>query len=438
MSTSKDFETALSSLISRVALLEIETGEKKKAQSFSVGSISVPIVAGSQIPVAVYVTPMQLRSASRIEASDRTQPASEAMAPSAAVTAFLTEWASADSEDDRIAVEDAHLSSPDSAVVVEILKKRSARDRATMTALVARVEASDANAAAARAQADAALAAQASGSEKFKPAPPPRFENKEKDMEIRRWIPVVEEHYVGCPDADYLRMASSHLSGKPRSFWQSKLDARKASGEPIADPRAFFRETLYSGYGLKEEVQGFWDAYHKLKQGYDQDISEYNSEFEQVMTDLSKEVTDEPVKIEKYKAGLQPALRELARVSPDGTRWTSLSSLISYCTLQWPTIKARLEKEKKSGGHKVEKVAGKRKFRSPSRGRGSSAGPREGNSGAPGRKNQRLSEEERERRRVNKLCNICASLDHFSDKCPDRTTPWVAKKDFRKGRKDFS
>ena len=83
-------------------------------------------------------------------------------------------------------------------------------------------------------------------------------------------------------------------------------------------------------------------------------------------------------------------------------------------------------------------MAGKRKFRSPSRGRGSSAGPREGNSGAPGRKNQRLSEEEREKRRVNKLCNICAIPDHFSDKCPDRTTPWVAKKDFKKGRKDFS
>ena len=93
----------------------------------SVGSISVPIVAGAESSLAVYVTPMQLRSAS-VEASVRTQPASEAMAPSAAVTAFLTEWASADSEDARIAVEDAHLASPDSTVVVEILKKRSARD----------------------------------------------------------------------------------------------------------------------------------------------------------------------------------------------------------------------------------------------------------------------------------------------------------------------
>lgn len=438
MSTGQGFEAALSSLVSRVAALEIEAGVKRKASSFSVGSISVPIVAGKKSPVAVYVTPMQLRSASGTEAPVGTQQSVEAMAPSAAVTAFLTEWASADSEDARIAVEDAHLASPDSAVVVEVLKKRSARDRAALASLMTRVEASDANAAAARAQADAALAAQASGSDKFKPAPPPRFENKEKDMEIRRWVPIVEEHYVDCSDADYLRLASSHLSGKPRSFWQSKYDARKASGEPIADPRAFFRETMYSGYGLKEEVQGYWDAYHKLKQGYDQDISEYNSEFEQVMTDLSKEVTDEPVKIEKYKSGLQPALRELARVSPDGTRWTSLSSLISYCTLQWPTIKARLEKEKKSGGHKVEKVAGKRKFRSPSRGRGSSAGPRADNSAAPGHKGPKISAEERERRRVNKLCNICGSPDHFSDRCPDRTTPWVAKKDYKRGKKDFS
>ena len=153
------------------------------------------------------------------------------------------------------------------------------------------------------------------------------------------------------------------------------------------------------------------------------------------MTYLSKEVTDEPVKIEKYKSGLQPALRELARVSLDGTRWTSLSSLISYCTLQWPTIKARLERERKPGGHKVEKVAGKRKFRSPSRGRGTSAGPHEGNSGASGHKNQRLSEEEKERRRRLDLCNICGSPDHYSDKCTQRSTPWLTKKEYRKGRK---
>jgi hypothetical protein len=200
-----------------------------------------------------------------------------------------------------------------------------------------------------RTQADAALAAQAAhpaNSERFKPAPPPKFENKDKDLESRKWLPVIEEHYEGCPSEDYLRLASSHLSGKPRSFHQSKYDAFKASGAVMADPRAFFRDTMLSGYGLKEESQTFWDTWHKLRQVPGEDISGYNSAFEQALTDLSREITDEQVKIEKYKSGLQVDLRELARVAPSGKRWTSLADLISYCTLQWPTIKARLEKKR--------------------------------------------------------------------------------------------
>jgi hypothetical protein len=213
---------------------------------------------------------------------------------------------------------------------------------------MAQVQASAAEATAARIQADAALVAQAAhpaNSQRFKLAPPPMFENKDKDLEIRKWLPVIEEHYEGCPPEDYLCLASSHMSGKPRSFYQSKYDAFKASGAQMVDPRAWFKETMLSGYGLRKETQTLWDIWHKLRQAPVEDISEYNSAFEQALTDLSREITDEQVKIEKYKSGLQTDLRELARVSPSGKRWTSLTDLISFCTLQWPTIKTRLEKK---------------------------------------------------------------------------------------------
>jgi hypothetical protein len=48
---------------------------------------------------------------------------------------------------------------------------------------------------------------------------------------------------------------------------------------------------------------------------------------------LSHEITDEQVKIEKYRSDLQVDLRELARVAPSDKRWTSLAGLISYYTL---------------------------------------------------------------------------------------------------------
>jgi hypothetical protein len=228
------------------------------------------------------------------------------MAPSAAVTKFLTDWAGAASDEARILLEDESYGSPDNSVVVEVLKKRSERQAQLVQMLMAQVQASTADAAAAWTQADAALAAQAAhpaNPERFKPASPPKFENKDKDLEIRKWLPVIEKHYEGCPPENYLRLASSYLSGKPRSFYQSKYDAFKASGAVMADPRAFFKDTMLLGYGLKEESQTFWDTWHKLRQVPGEDISEYNSAFEQALRDLSREITDEQVKIEKYKSG---------------------------------------------------------------------------------------------------------------------------------------
>jgi hypothetical protein len=114
------------------------------------------------------------------------------------------------------------------------------------------------------------------------------------------------------------------------------------------------------GYGLKEESQTFWNTWHKLRQVPGEDIFEYNSAFEQALTDLSRENTDKQVKIEKYKFGLQVDLRKVARVAPSRKRWTSLADLISYCTLQWPTIKARLEKKGGFAKPTAKKTAGKR------------------------------------------------------------------------------
>jgi hypothetical protein len=217
------------------------------------------------------------------------------MALSAAVTKFLTDWAGAASDEARILLEDESYGSPDNFVVVEVLKKRSERQTQLVQMLMAQMQASTADAAAARTQADAALAAQAAhpaNSERFKPAPPPKFENKDKNLKIRKWQPVIEEHYEGCPSEDYLCLTSSYLSGKPRSFYQSKYDAFKASGAVMADLRAFFRDTMLLGYSLKEESQTFWDTWHKLRLVPGEDISEYNSAFEQALTDLSCEITD--------------------------------------------------------------------------------------------------------------------------------------------------
>jgi hypothetical protein len=87
--------------------------------------------------------------------------------------------------------------------------------------------------------------------------PMPRYENKDKDMEILKWLPVVEDYARNCPAGDYLRIVSSFLHGKPRSYFQSKYDSYKAShgdAEP-ADPRVFSRETMISGYSLSNQTQ---------------------------------------------------------------------------------------------------------------------------------------------------------------------------------------
>jgi hypothetical protein len=138
------------------------------------------------------------------------------------------------------------------------LLKRDERSRADMAALQASLNAATAavNAANANAQAAQAIAAAATALA-FKPNPPPRYENKDKDMEIRKWLPIVEDYARTCADGDYLRTVSFYLHGKPRSYFRSKYDAYKAAngGVEPANPREFFRETMISGYGLSDQTQ---------------------------------------------------------------------------------------------------------------------------------------------------------------------------------------
>jgi hypothetical protein len=56
-------------------------------------------------------------------------------------------------------------------------------------------------------------------------------------------------------------------------------------------------------------LKKYWDTWNGLKMGPSQSITEYNVNFQQAVTDLAGHVTNEQVKIEKYRAGLQHDLR---------------------------------------------------------------------------------------------------------------------------------
>jgi hypothetical protein len=79
-----------------------------------------------------------------------------------------------------------------------------------------------------------------------------------------------------------------------------------------------------------------------------QSVTKYNVNFQQALTDLAGHVTDEQVKIEKCRAGLQHDLRQLCRTSPTGARWARLQDLMQFATLQWPMVQKRIAKSKKS------------------------------------------------------------------------------------------
>jgi hypothetical protein len=106
--------------------------------------------------------------------------------------------------------------------------------------------------------------------------------------------------------------------------------AAHGENEP-PNPRQYFRETFEATYGLRDLDQKFWDTWNSLKQGPSQDIVEYNVEFQQALTNLAGHVTDEQIKIEKYRLCLLYDLRKLCRTSPAGTRWARVADIIQYC-----------------------------------------------------------------------------------------------------------
>jgi hypothetical protein len=119
-------------------------------------------------------------------------------------------------------------------------------------------------------------------------------------------------------------------------------------GAEPPNPRQFFRQTLEANYGLQDLDQKYWDTWNSLRMGPNQGITEYNVEFHQALRGLAGHVTNEQVKIEKYRAGLPENLRELCRTSPAGTRWARLNDLVQYASLQWPIVQERIAKRKKS------------------------------------------------------------------------------------------
>jgi hypothetical protein len=251
------FPTCISSSESRLTatLPPFVPKEKEKVGVSDSASISItPLCSGY---IGALTKPKPSVSAKVEAPSSGSSGMAAAMQHANTAPAFTAAWDAAPNDNARLALEQMALAHGSNAVRVEALLKRDARTRADMAAPQASLNAATAavNAANANAQAAQAVAAAATAST-FKPATPPRYENKDKDLEIRKWLPIVEDYARTCADGDYLRIVSSFLHGKPRSYFQSKYDAHKAAhgdAEP-ANPREFFRETMISGYGLSDQT----------------------------------------------------------------------------------------------------------------------------------------------------------------------------------------
>jgi hypothetical protein len=176
--------------------------------------------------------------------------------------AFLAAWNATPDDNARQALEQVALTHGTTAVRVEALLKRDKRLRADTAALQASLNAATAavNAAKANAQAAEAVAAVATAST-FKPATPPRYENEDKDMEIRKWLPVVEDYAKTCNDSDYLRIVSFFCTASQgRTSSRSMMLTRLPTEVPsrlISGSSS--RETMISEYGLSDQTQVYWN-----------------------------------------------------------------------------------------------------------------------------------------------------------------------------------
>jgi hypothetical protein len=330
---------------------------------------------------------------------------------------FLAAWNASPSDQARDNLEQEAINrSPAQDVQFAAMLKINLRLQAVVGQLTNQVNTAQGQVAAANVSARQAQAAAQGGAnvDRFRPAAPPKYGDKKKGEHVGQWLRVIEDCLRTALDADYIWLASSYLEGGPRSLWTKVYEAYKAAnhgGEP-SNPRQFFRETLEANYGLQDLDQKYRDTWNSLKMGPNQGITEYNVEFQQAFTDLAGHVTDEQVKIEKYRARLQHNLRELCRTSPARTRWARLNDLVQYASLQWPVVQERIAKRKKSPTEPAM-VGGKCKASGggASGSSRSSSKPKLGASGG-------LSDEQFKKDMAEKLCHKCHKPGHQAKNCP--------------------
>lgn len=330
---------------------------------------------------------------------------------------FLAAWNTAPTDQAKDNLEQEAVNrSPAQDVQFAAMLKINLRLQASVGQLTHQVLAAQGQVAAANVLARQAQVAAhgAANVDRFRPAAPPKYGDKKKGEHVGHWIPVIEDYLRTAPDADYIRLASSYLEGGPRALWTNVYEAYKRAngGAEPPNPRQYFRQTLEANYGLQDLDQKYWDTWNSLRMGPSQSITEFNVDFQQSLTDLAGHVTDEQVKIEKYRAGLQHDLRQLCRTSPTGARWARLQDLMQYATLQWPVVQERIAKSKKSS-QEPTKVGGKRKAsgNAGASGSGRSSKPKLGASG-------KLSDDQFQKDMAEKLCHKCHQPGHIARDCP--------------------
>jgi hypothetical protein len=279
---------------------------------------------------------------------------------------FLAAWNAAPSDQVKDNLKQEAISwSPAQDVQFAMMLKINLRMQVLVVQLNTRVNQAQGQVAAANQIARQAQAAAqgAANMDRLRPAAPPKYGDKKKGKHVDHWIPVIEDYLRTAPDADYIRLASSYLEGEPRALWTNVYEAYKRAngGAEPPNPRQFFRQTLEANYGLRDLDQKYWDTWNSLRMGPSQRVTEYNVDFQQALTDLAGHVTDEQVKIEKYRAGLQHDLRQLCRTSPTGARWARLQDFMQFATLQWPMVQERIARSKKSS-QEPTKVGGRERL----------------------------------------------------------------------------